>query len=68
MLYLLILAPAAQVMFVALPPGDGVGRGGVEVSCAFAAFTACRATLANAADNNTAVITNNICLFIKKHL
>lgn len=68
MLYLLILAPAAPVVFVALPPRDRVAGGGVEGGCAFAAFTVYRATVANAADNNTAVITNNICLFIKKHL
>jgi hypothetical protein len=50
MLYLLILAPAAPVVFVALPPGDGVAGGGVEGGCAFAAFTVYRATVANAAD------------------
>jgi hypothetical protein len=49
MLYLLILAPAAPVVFIALPPGDGVAGGGVEGGCAFA-FTGYRATVANAAD------------------
>ena len=68
MLYLRILAPAAPVVFIALPPGDGVAGGGVEGGCAFAVFTGYRATVANAAYNNTAVITNNICLFIKKRL
>jgi hypothetical protein len=71
MLYLVILAPAALVAFVilvtfvALPPADGVAGGGVEGACAFAAFTVYRATVANAANNTTAVITNDICLFIK---
>ena len=50
MLYLLILAPAAPVVFIALPPGDGVAGGGVEGGCVFAAFTGYRATVANAAD------------------
>jgi hypothetical protein len=57
MLYLRILAPAAPVVFAALPPGDGVAGGGVEGGCAFAVFTGYRATVANAAYNNTAVIT-----------
>jgi hypothetical protein len=71
MLYLVILAPAALVAFVilatfvALPPADGVAGSGVEGVCAFAAFTVYRATVANAANNTTAVITNDICLFIK---
>ena len=51
MLYLLILAPGAPVVFIALPPGDGVAGGGVEGGCrVFAAFTGYRATVANAAD------------------
>ena len=71
MLYLVILAPAAPVAFVilatfvALPPADGVAGGGVEGVCAFAPFTVYRAIVANAANNTTAVITNDICLFIK---
>jgi hypothetical protein len=70
MLYLVILAPAALVAFVilatfvALPPMDGVTCGGTA-GCAFAAFTVYRATVANDVNNTTAVITNDICLFIK---
>ena len=68
MLYLVILAPGSVLVafvilatFVALPPADG----GVEGVCAFAAFRVYRATVANAPNNTTAVITNDICLFIK---